>query len=223
MWSSMNRLFSGGSDAVHMSMSIVAPAMQAGFIAMPSSSATPIASRPDHEQHVDDAGARDALVDRRERAGRVGEEPLGGVAAADPRVGRGRLVAEAERLVQERPQEGPAQAEPGRCPEVAHERPVGPAGWAVTVGPEGRGAVVVAPPFTARAGRGGVCVAGVMVPSFGWSAGCMANLSRERSAASAVIPARAVVRRRGARSRPDGPSTAPAYRRSRHHPSKGTS
>jgi hypothetical protein len=46
MWSSMNRLFSGGSDALHMSMSIVAPAMHAGRIAMPSSSATPIPSRP---------------------------------------------------------------------------------------------------------------------------------------------------------------------------------
>jgi hypothetical protein len=43
------------------------------------------------------------------------------------------------------------------------------AGEAVTVRPAGRGAVIGEPPF--RAVRGGVCVAGVMVPSFGWIAG----------------------------------------------------
>jgi hypothetical protein len=37
-------------------------------------------------------------------------------------------VPEAERLIHERPQEGPAQAEPGRRPDVAHERPVGARG-----------------------------------------------------------------------------------------------
>ena len=89
-------------------------------------------------------------------------------------------MAEAERLVQERPQEGPAQAEPGRGPEVAHERLSELAGWAVTVGPEGRGAVIVASPFSAA--RGGVCVAGVMVVLSGWNAGCMANLRPRTSA-----------------------------------------
>ena len=60
-------------------------------------------------------------------------------------------MAEAERLVQERPQEGPAQAQPGRCPEIAHERPVG----ARRLSDSGRGRVAtVAPPFTA--GRSGV-------------------------------------------------------------------
>ena len=129
MWSSMNRLFSGGSDAVHMRMSIVARrrCRRAASRCRAAARLRSRAGRPMNSTLT--RRLRQRSPDRCPRTGRpMGEEALGGVATAEPRVSRGRFMAEAERLIQERPQEGPAQAEPGRRPDVAHERPVGARG-----------------------------------------------------------------------------------------------
>jgi hypothetical protein len=73
----------------------------------------------DHEQPVHPACARDGFVHARERASGTAEEAKGRGAPVDPRVGGGGLVAKPEGLVQEWPQEGPAQAQPGERPYVA--------------------------------------------------------------------------------------------------------
>jgi hypothetical protein len=77
------------------------------------------AEQTDHEQPVHPACARDGLIKAREGAGGTAEEAKGGGSPIDPRVGGGGFVAKPEGLVQEWPQEGPAQAQPGDCPHVA--------------------------------------------------------------------------------------------------------
>jgi hypothetical protein len=86
-----------------MRMSIVAPAMAAGFMAIPSASATPIPSRPVMKRTLTIPAPAMLGVEAGEQAGGAGEEAFGGVSSVDPGLGCGGLVVEAEHLVEERP------------------------------------------------------------------------------------------------------------------------
>lgn len=81
--------------------------------------AHPDAEQTDHKQPVHQACARDGLVKAREGADGTAEEAKGGGSSVNPPVGGGGLVTKPEGLVQEWPQEGPAQAQPGECPHVS--------------------------------------------------------------------------------------------------------
>ena len=76
----------------------------------------------------------------------VGEESLGGAAAVDPGVLGGGFVAEAEELVQEGPEEDPAEDDPQRSPDVGKRLRTGPTGGVLTVG------------YACSGGRGGADV-----------------------------------------------------------------
>jgi hypothetical protein len=80
------------------------------------------AEQTEHEDPVHPACTRDGLVDAREGARGTAEEAHAGGPSIDPSVGGGRLVTEPERLVQEWPQKGPAQAQSGQRPQVGGSR-----------------------------------------------------------------------------------------------------
>ena len=85
------------------------------------------ACEAEHEQPVSPSRTGDGVVGALEGSSRAeAEEPEGGAAAVDPGVLRLRCVAESEHLVEERPQEDPAERDPGEAAEeVGGSRPAG--------------------------------------------------------------------------------------------------
>jgi hypothetical protein len=73
----------------------------------------------EHEQPIHPARTRDGLVKARERTSGIPQKAKVGASFLDPRVSGGGFAAQPELLVQERPQEGLAQAQAGQRPQVA--------------------------------------------------------------------------------------------------------